>query len=342
MEFRGLTIAQKDSSTKYIFNNKVNLVTSTTLSDELLKINYNLTSSEYFIEAEEPIALADLFQIKVRIAKTGVMMLNFKKDALSEEQKQNLINEIGGLKDDAEPTEESQKNKIARVIDIVNKYSPLYVGYTNTGDFLFTRLTFEVIVKDKEIDFPILLLLPSLGYEDVPEKPRKNKGVRQPAAPKVRKEKTVSSGSFIESLKLFKSLDYVFFGIFSIFIAFGFIISAFEVKNGEGIAAFLIILTIAFIVTLYYATYKAYKENEEFSYKLNRIYVPIIYIVLGITLGIVIGYLITTYVIKLKEEVEINYGLLYGLFIPVSLIVSLLSLPAPLLLSKIFAKTPKK
>ena len=50
MEFRQLIIAQKDSSARYIFNRKVNLVTSTELSDELLKANYDLENSSYFYE----------------------------------------------------------------------------------------------------------------------------------------------------------------------------------------------------------------------------------------------------------------------------------------------------
>ena len=120
MEFRRLIIAQKDSSTKYIFNNKVNLVTSTSLSDELLKANYDLTSSEFIIESMDNISIGDVFQIKVRVAKTGIMMLYFAKDALSEESKQNLFNEISALKDNAEVTEDAQKENKVSDIDVAN------------------------------------------------------------------------------------------------------------------------------------------------------------------------------------------------------------------------------
>ena len=341
MEFRRLIIAQKDSSTKYIFNNKVNLVTSTSLSDELLKANYDLTSSEFIIESMDNISIGDVFQIKVRVAKTGIMMLYFAKDALSEESKQNLFNEISALKDNAEVTEDAQKEKISRVIDIANKYSPIFICYANTGDFLFTKLTFEIILKDKEIDFPVLVLLTSLDFVDQPStKQKKPLFQRKEGEPKPVKEKAEPKTKAGSILSMFKSLDFLFIGVFSLFVSLCLIISVFEIVNGEGIAAFLLILTIVYVGTLYYTSYTSSKDDKDFL-SLKKVWVPAIYIILGIIIGTIIGWVITTYVIKLKEEVIINYAMLYGLCIPGSLVVCLLSLPASKLISKIIAKLKK-
>lgn len=338
MEIRELIIAQKDSSARFIFNRKVNLVTSTELSDELLKANYDLENSSYFYESLDNLPLNEVFQIKVRIASTGVMMLNFPKEGFSEETKQKLFEEISGLKDNQTPTADLQKEKISKVIDIANKYTPIYVSYANTGDFVFVRSTFEEILASKEIDFPVLLLLNSIGYVDQPSNQKKKKGIVKTPSQK----REGSSFSFKEILPQLKSLDYIFFGVFSIFIAFGLVVSIFEIMNGEGIAAFLIILTIAFYAILNYATYKAFKENEYFEYKLKRMIVPAIYILVGIVLGIVVGYSITTYVIKVKEEIEINTALIYGFSIPVSILLAYSSLATPKPLGNMIAKMKKK
>lgn len=344
MDFRRLIIAQKDSSTKYIFNNKVNLVTSTLLSDELLKPNYDLKETSYYFESLDNISIADVFQIKVRIASTGIVMVNFKNDALNEEQKQALFNEISVLKDNVEPTVESQKAKIGNLVDIVSKYQPIYLAFANTGDFLFVRSTFEEILLTKDINYPFLVLLPSINFVDTPSDSKRRRHNSQNPAPQPAPKRVRQPGektTIKDILLTFKSMDYLFFGIFTMFIAFGLLISIFEIQNGEGIAAFLLILTIAFVVTLNYATYKAKKENSDFEYNVRGLIAPVTCILIGIILGIVIGWLISTYVIKVKEEVIINYTLVYGISIPVSLIVALLSLFTPTPIKKIISKIKK-
>jgi len=345
MEFRPLVISQNNSSNKYIFNNKVNLVTSTSLSDDLLKSNYDTTNSNYVIESEGSISISEVFQIKIRIAQTGTLVVNFLKDSVSESDKEKLLSEISLLKDNVTPTSETQKSKVSKVIDIVNKYRPIFVSYVTTGDFIFTKSTFEEIVKDKEIDFPLLILLNSFGFVDEPVDPKKRKHInKNQDKQKPVKEIKKADGKidFVALLEPLKSIDFIFFGIFSLFIAFGLIISIFEIQNGEGIAAFLLILTLAFFITLNYATYKAKKDNEYFTYDLKRIWIPVLYIVIGLTLGIVIGYLITTFVVKAKEEVTISNSLTYGLSIPLSLVFSLGSLATPKPLSIIIEKIKSK
>lgn len=337
MEINQLIIASKNSSERFTFNNKINLVDSTLLSDELLKGVKNLENTEYILESHDNVSIGSLFQIKVHIAKTGSIFVNWKSDTLDSDTKERLIGEISTLKDGVEPSFETQKEKIKKVLEIVGKYNPVFVCYNNAGDFLFTRSTFEEIAKDIEINFPILLLLASLDFVESTSSIKTKRVFKQKST-----DNPKSAWNFKESLAKFKSLDYVFFGAFSLFIAFGLVASIFEIKNGEGLAAFLLILTIVFIITLFYATYRASKENEYFSYNIKDMWVPMTYIVLGVALGIVIGFLVTTYLIKLKDGVTINNVLLYGLTIPGSLAISIAGLYSPLLTNKIVLKIKKK
>jgi len=64
MEFRQLIITQKDTQQRYVFNNRINLVVSTDLSDELLIPNNSEFETSYLIESEENISIKDVFQSK--------------------------------------------------------------------------------------------------------------------------------------------------------------------------------------------------------------------------------------------------------------------------------------
>ena len=335
MEFRQLIISEKEGLQRYTFSNKVNLVTSTLLSDELLKENINRESSDYVIESLNSISLIDVFQIKVNIQNTGVVMANFEKEKLSEEEKQKLISEISTLKDKVEPTFETQKVKIVNLIDILSKYSPIYVCFANKGDFVFTKSIFEDLLKERELDFPVLMLLPSLNYVYQSVQPKK-KVVSRPSS-----TKKVSDGSKFDWLGSIKCVDFIFFGVFSIFIVFGTLIAGFEIINGDAISIFLVILSIAFVGIHYYAVYKAYKDNDKFIYEKKALVVPVIYIILGIIIGIVLAWVVNSFVLKLKEDVEPNYTLLYGLGISLSSLMAILGLFAPIPISKIVAKIKK-
>lgn len=336
MEINTLIIGQNNSTEKFEFNNKINLVTSTMLSNDLLKENYNLDDSPFVIESHNNLSLKDTFQLKIKIAQTGIMMVYFDKETISDEQKQNLFNEIRTLKDGVTPTFETQKEKIKKVVEIIAKYNPMFSTYFNNGDFVFTSHTLEELLVETEFSFPILIAVPSIEFEEKLEKEKKNKPTKTKKEPK---EKSADSYSFVEALKC---MDFIFFGIFSAFITFGSIISGFEIKNGDGIAVFLIVLSVAFFGVLTYAAYKSYKEKDLFQYKIKNLIIPGVYILVGIALGIVIGFLVTTFVVKPKEGIEINISqlLLIGGAIAVASSCLALALPKPisLLINKISKK----
>lgn len=336
MEFRQLIITQKDTQQRYVFNNRVNLVVSTDLSDELLIPNNSDVETSYLIESEENISLKDVFQIKINIAQTGVMMLNFKKDALTEEQKQQFVQDLSALKDGVEPNDETQKTKIVKVIEIAEKYNPLFICYANTGDFIFTRSTFEGLLRDKELAFPILILLNSLDFAAKTEKSPKKKGAKK-STPKEKK-----SGGAKFDFSALKNLDFIFFGIFSLFILFSLIISVYEFQNGEAIAVFLVVLSVIFLATLIYAVYRASAEDDDFYKSWIKLIVPIAYIVIGNGLGVLAGFLVCKYALKVNEGKEINYTLVYALPILISLVLTISSLWSSIPLRPIIRKLKRK
>lgn len=336
MEFRQLIITQKDTQQRYVFNNRVNLVVSTDLSDELLIPNNSDVETSYLIESEENISLKDVFQIKINIAQTGVMMLNFKKDALTEEQKQQFVQDLSALKDGVEPNDETQKTKIVKVIEIAEKYNPLFICYANTGDFIFTRSTFEGLLRDKELAFPILILLNSLDFAAKTEKSPKKKGAKK-STPKEKK-----SGGTKFDFSALKNLDFIFFGIFSLFILFSLIISVYEFQNGEAIAVFLVVLSVIFLATLIYAVYRASAEDDDFYKSWIKLIVPIAYIIIGNGLGVLAGFLVCKYALKVNEGKDINYTLVYALPILISLVLTISSLWSAIPLRPIIRKLKRK
>ena len=83
------------------------------------------------------------------------------------------------------------------------------------------------------------------------------------------------------------------------------------------------------------------KDNDKFIYEKKALVVPVIYIILGIVIGIVLAWVVNSFVLKLKEDVEPNYTLLYGLGISLSSLMAILGLFAPIPISKIVAKIKK-
>ena len=158
MDIKELVISKKESNERYSFSRKINIVTSTELSNELLTANINLENPLYQIESENNITLKDVLQIKVRINTIGVMMLNLLADKLDEQARQELVKEISALKSKGEVNLDEQKAKFKTVIEIISKYHPIFVSFINTGANPITSNELKTIVDEMDIDFPILLV----------------------------------------------------------------------------------------------------------------------------------------------------------------------------------------
>lgn len=349
MEINRVVISQPNTSLRYAFFNKVNVVPSNELSDAILSFTPEGGNADFVIETENNLSFVDVTHIKVNLADTGSIIAVFKKESLSLEKRETMFNELAKLRDDKTPTKESQEIKIKKVVQIVGDYSPIFVSYYNNGQFVFTKSSLEGILNDIQISFPVLILLPSLDFAAPKQKTNKifkfkkkedtsKEEAPKEISPKVEKVPKEKVKFVMPTLFTF---DYLFFAIFTAFISFGTYTSVFQIINQEAIAAFVIVLVIAFVVTLNFATYKTKKESDDFEYKLSKIWVPVAYVVLGSIIGSVIGLVIAQFVMKAKEEINVNYGLIFGVVLPSTLLVNVLSIFSPILTSKILAKIMK-
>lgn len=137
------------------------------------------------------------------------------------------------------------------------------------------------------------------------------------------------------------TLDYLFIMIFTMLFGFGLYAGIFETLIGESISVILYILTVVFVGILYYSFYCAtYKRRVERFKDLK--YWLLLYIAFGAALGIAVGYLVTTYAMKVPEDFVLNLGLLLGISIPVTLLLSLITPLVCILINLVNIKLHKK
>lgn len=347
---RQLVIAQKDSSQKFYFNSKCNIVISNSLSDDLLKQNYFNGENIYYVEKEDGTAIESIFQFRVNVAKVGIFIVYFNKETFTDEIREQLIKDVSTLKSNGEVEFETQKNKIPNLFKMFIEAKPIFVCFSNTGESILTRSMFEDMLKDIDTSFPLLILMQSfISIDEEQSQKKKSRLSLHKKEPKIEKDKPINENkknkehrSVKEVFSSMYSLDFVFFGIFSMFVAFSGVSSLHRLMAKEGIGVFLIVMMALFIITLYYATYRSYKEEEKFSYELNKIWIPALYIAIGVTLGIITGYLVVTNAFKDDPEVVIDTALVLSIMSPVTAVISILSLFSPIPLSKIISKLRKK
>ena len=97
----------------------------------------------------------DIIQLKVNVCDTGTFLVNFDKESFTSEIRENLILKIKELKDDVEPTFETQTNKINKLIKILNEVEPLYCVFKSTGD---VELTFDDFKSLEKTNFILVVL----------------------------------------------------------------------------------------------------------------------------------------------------------------------------------------
>lgn len=342
MNIKPLVISQKNSMTKFTFPAKVNIVGSTELSEEIIYLDPSLSDSNYVIDSEDGLQLHDLINIKINIANTGVIYASFKRDEFTIERKEELFSRLVELRDNLTPTKETQGLKLVRIFKIIDYFKPVFVSYVNNGDYIFTRASIDELLKDIEIGYKILVLLPSINL--TPIKKERNKIVlfkkpvkkpKDPEEPKAKKEK----GKY--KLPTLFTFDYMFFLIFAAFIAFAVYVSIFQIINGEAIAAFILVLAVVFVITLNFATYRTYRDGGDFVYEIGKIWVPILYPVLGAIIGTMIGFVVAQFVMTTAEDVVVDFGLLIAIVMPSTVAIAIASIFSPLLTSKITANFAK-
>ena len=208
--------------------------------------------------------IADVIQVKINLTSVGTFLVNFNKDALSEENRKALFGELSALKDKQEPTEKTQFEKASKILEIVNKYKPEYVAYQNSGSI---KIDATEISKKVKWEFPLLVL------------------TNQPKQPSIFDK--------LKNTKLFSKKyvkgDYIFTAVFALLLSFAFVASIHEFLTGQNIAVFLLVMSIVFAGILGYVNYKnLIPENDK-----NLKFVLMIYTAIGWLVGVVSGTLVS-------------------------------------------------
>ena len=348
MGIRQLVISQKESSQKFYFNRKANIVISNSLSDDLLKPNYFNGENQYVVEDEQGNPIESIFQFIINLKDVGVFVAYFDRATFTDENREELIGKLQSLKDKGETVLENQKNKIPILLKMLEEYKPLFVCFSSTGELILTRSYFDELLNTFETSFPVLILMQSLTslLEDTLSEKKTKKPIIVKKEPKVQKEYQTKEKkehrSFKETMKSIYCLDFVFFGIFSAFIGFSGVSAVHRLMANEGIGVFLIVMMCLFILTLNYATYRSYKEEPKFKYELPSLLLLSTYIILGVTIGIIIGYMVVTNAFKEDPEHQIDTMFVLATMIPATVAASLLSMFTPIPISKLMQNLKKK
>ena len=305
-----LVLKFKDKPMEYSFGSRISFVYDKKLCENLSRTNIKNTDSELLIHSLNDIHVSDVIQVKVNMSETGTFLVNFEKDSLDEEKRNELLKEIGSLKSEDTPTQESQLKKTKDLLAILDKYEPIYVTFSNTGDI-------KIIFDNGDIEKPSfpLLVLQNTKKKIVINLKKKDKPVKDEKG----EEKNYAPLSLFET-------DYIFILLFALLGSFAITTTVFEIMNAQMIAIFLGILALAFVVVEAIAMQSStYKKNKLINPYIR--YYLAIFIIVGIAIGIVAGYFISKGL--LKTEIE-NFDYKKMLLISIAVAV-------PALLSSVFS-----
>ena len=283
MKKKNLILKFTDSGKEFLFEDKVFVIEDKKLIENLEKPSIKNGESKLVIKSQNDTHISDVIQVKINMNETGQFLVNFVKDSLSEEKRKSLLEEIGKLKSNAAQTNSTQLKKAKQLVEILNKYKPLYATFMNDGEYKvkISKLSLETFT------FPLLVL-------KKPEKKFVIHAKEKPSKNGVEPRKKYSSFSLFVA-------DYVFVFLFALLCAFGTITALFEFKNGENIWIFLVILAVAFAFVLILSVQSTcYKKGKLINPFLR--YYLIIFILLGVAGGIAGGYFVSKLVLKTEIE----------------------------------------
>ena len=315
MKKKNLIFKFTDSGKEYLFEDKIFVIEDKKLCENLEKPSIKNTESKLVIKTLNDTHISDVIQVKINMNDTGTFLASFQKDSLSEEKREQLLKEIGSLKSNAVQSNSTQLKKTIKLVEILNKYKPIYVSFVNNGQYKVNMSK----VSTQDLKFPILVL----------NKPEKRFTVHTKSG----KEKSYSAFSLFE-------VDYLFVLLFSLLGSFGVITTLFQVQNKQSVAIFLAILAIAFSFILILAVQSTMYKKGKLINPYLRIYL-VLFILLGVAGGIVGGYYLCKLVFK-TEIADFDYKHLIIMSAIISTPIMLSSLATSLLANMVVKKRYQK
>ena len=331
-----LIFQNTETNQQYSFHEKINLVMDQDLSVALAKENFNNTDTPIIIGDGNLTPIHELFQIKVNVKGTGFFIANFKKDEMNEELKNEIFEKLKQLRSDGEVTDESQKEKIRRMLEILSTYKPIFISFVNNGTPILTKSEFNFLINKETFESVLLVLMLPFDFLLPPstgEKSKKSflgffkKNVSEPK-PKTEKPEPVEKEEEIDNeeinepskvkahmhadAKLLKKYgyDYLFIILFGLIMASSFLFGLALAFKGDASSVFLFVISAIFMGINGYALYSHQQSVKGWKYTLHNIKFPLVSIILGIGLGLGVGYLIAYFVIKGTEENPLNFGMI--------------------------------
>ena len=334
MKKQPLVLKFEEENNEYIFDNKINVIENKKLVENLEKENIKNENSSLIFKSMNNLAIYDVIQLKINLSDTGVFLVNFEKDKLTEETRKNLIEQISKLKDNVEPSFTTQINKIKKLINILNKYNPIYITFLNDGDIKIGLVNLNKMFAKTPLKFPILIL----------EKKQKNTKTHVIKLPKLRKNKTIKNNKskknkeIVIKFPLF-SVDYLFATIFAALLSFGIFAGIFGVITNEVISTFLFIVSTLFFGVECYVMYSCIytKHIEQFK---GLKYWLCLYLLVGLAFGTLISFLVCKF--SLTGELPVDYMLIFEIATPVTIALLIITIFVAKLINYLTPKVIKK
>ena len=260
MAIKKLILGRNNDQTNLVFDKQVNIIDDLALSKELGTENIKNEDSTLIIKSMSDTQIADIIQIKINLTSVGTLLVNFNKEALTEDDRKAMFEALSALKNKEEPTEKTQTEKFMKILSIVEKNKPEYVTFLNKGTI---QIDVNEVAKKTKWNFPLLILA-------VPPK--------QP--------------SFFSKLKIFNGKyfkgDYLFCSIFALLASFALPVGLFQSFGGDTISILLFVLTAIFAGILCFICYQNLIPEKDKKLK----FILMIYSVVGWVLGIVAAFVV--------------------------------------------------
>ena len=294
MENQNLILKFKNQEQEYSFENKVLLVEDKKLIQNLSKPNIKNQDSSLIIKSLNDLHISDVIQIKINISETGYVLVSFSKESLTDETRTQLLEDIGKLKNNENPSNENSLKKVKDLLGILNNFSPIYATFSNNG---YIKIELDELQKT-QTSFPLLVL--AQRQHKMIFKTTKAKAESVEKKEKVKKERPNKVQKEYQPFALFNS-DYFFNFLFAFLAAFAITAAVFELMNKKGVAIFLIVLAVILVITLVIAVTTVVYKKGELRNPWLRYYLGI-FVLVGIILGVVGSYFVCKYLLKTDIE----------------------------------------
>ena len=149
MEKGNIVFSFLDTKDTFEFSNGFSYVSNKRLLQTIKSENFKNYESSLVIKSLNDTKINEVTQLKISIHYIGYFLVNFPFEENAKEKYAPIVNEIKLLKDESED-KDSQLLKIEKVLNILNKYNPIYSVFIGKND-VFEYSEAEPLVGPVEV-----------------------------------------------------------------------------------------------------------------------------------------------------------------------------------------------